>query len=136
MDFVCAKCDKALEKSAELLIKGCPVCGSKVFKTLASSTENSSNAMQIMVTKLKEQPEPHMDNQMVKYEIIPKLLEEGMETEKDNIASVRLRRRGVYEINIESLFRDKKADPIILSGKPGIYRVEIIPQSKKECKKL
>ena len=71
------------------------------------------------------------------FKIIPRVLKEAVEEEKeqlakDNIPAVKLKRKGVYEVNLESLFRDKKSDPIILSGKTGIYRIEILPVGKKE----
>jgi len=78
-----------------------------------------------------------MDEYSKKYKIVPRVVTDTKEDEseqlaKDNIPAVKLKRKGVYEVNLESLFRDKKSDPIILSGKTGVYRIEILPTGKKE----
>jgi predicted nucleic acid-binding Zn-ribbon protein len=132
MEFICAKCQTKLEKTAKLLIKGCPHCGSKVFS--ASSPAKKAERQKIEPEVKKESIEKQFS---ATYQIIPKLLKEEQEKQrsalaKDTIPSVKLKQKGIYEVNVDSLFRDKKTDPIILSGKSGIYRVEIVPVNKNK----
>ena len=132
MEFICAKCNTTLDKTADLLVEGCFKCGSKVFKTVSTPTEKPA----VMRTIPKVQREKIDDYSVTKYEIIPKLIKEEedertRELEADNIPAVKLRKKGIYDVNLESLFRDKKSDPIILSGKEGIYRIEIVPAKGK-----
>jgi predicted nucleic acid-binding Zn-ribbon protein len=138
MEFICAKCNHVLEKTAHLLTTGCPFCGSKVFKTVKTGDKTIGTETR---TEEEEQKE---------YRIVPKLLSPSTKTtartrtdrktpqeqeNHDGIASINLKEKGVYEINLDSLFRDKKTDPIILSSKTGVYRVEILPVKKKRKKK-
>ena len=132
MEFICAKCNATLEKTADLLVEGCKSCGSKVFKTVTTSEKSV-----IQKTIPKIQREKIEDYSVTKYEIIPKLIKEEIEEERtqeleeDNIPAVKLRKKGIYDVNLESLFRDKKSDPIVLSGKQGIYRIEMVPSKGK-----
>lgn len=133
MEFICAKCNAILEKTADLLVEGCSKCGSKVFKTITTTTEK----LTVVKTIPKVLHEKIEDYSVTKYEIIPKLIREDAEEERtreleaDNIPAIKLRKRGIYDVNLDSLFRDKKTDPIILSGKQGIYRIEMIPNKEK-----
>ncbi|NHK31489.1 MAG: hypothetical protein FK730_09070 [Asgard group archaeon] len=127
MEFTCAKCNIKLEKNTMLLRYGCPNCGSRVFKTSPSKNEES---IQIK-TALQDGDGLYTPN----YGIIPKVDSHTdkrvKDLEEDHIPSIKLREKGVYQVNIDCLFRDKKSDPIILSSKSGIYRVEL-PNCKKE----
>lgn len=128
MEFICAKCNIQLEKTTMLLRYGCPNCGSRVFKTCSAS----KNEARIQIKSvLQDDGSLYSPN----YEIIPKVEKQTdrrmKELDEDHIPSIKLREKGVYQLNIECLFRDKKSDPIILSGKSGIYRVEL-PGPKKE----
>ncbi|MBD3191721.1 MAG: hypothetical protein GF308_13825 [Candidatus Heimdallarchaeota archaeon] len=124
MDFICGKCNKPLKKTPQLLIHGCSHCGSKVFKTVPSKGQKNKGD--------DKHPPPTREerSQSKQYKIIPKMWEE--KTGSDGLATINLRKRGVYEVNLESLFRSKESDPIILSGKEGFYRIEILPSSKKK----
>ncbi|NHJ49515.1 MAG: hypothetical protein FK733_17125 [Asgard group archaeon] len=130
MEFICAKCYAELEKTAALLRTGCPKCGSRVFTTSLSS-------------QIKQKIGPSIESGIMqneyssKFEIIPKVdiskaVDDQIVEEEDHIPAIKLREKGVYEVNIDGLFRDKKSDPVIVSGKPGIYRVELLQGSKEE----
>ncbi|MHA1187776.1 MAG: OapC/ArvC family zinc-ribbon domain-containing protein [Candidatus Heimdallarchaeota archaeon] len=132
MEFICDKCNARLEKTGDLLLKGCTSCGSKVFKTISSDEDLIQEGSPIPRVYREK-----MDEYSKKYKIVPRVVTDTKEDEseqlaKDNIPAVKLKRKGVYEVNLESLFRDKKSDPIILSGKTGVYRIEILPTGKKE----
>lgn len=137
MEFICDKCNARLEKTGDLLLKGCTNCGSKVFQTISSDDDLIQEG-----TVLPRVYREKMDEYSKKYKIVPRIItntkeveeeeEESEQLAKDNIPAVKLRRKGVYDVNLESLFRDKKSDPIILSGKTGVYRIEILPTGKKE----
>jgi len=132
MEFICDKCNAQLEKTGDILLKGCTNCGSKVFKTI-SSIDDLSQESTIIPRVYREK----MDEYSKTFKIVPRVktdieVEESEQLAKDNIPAIKLRRKGVYDVNLESLFRDKKSDPIILSGKTGVYRIEILPTGKKE----
>ena len=132
MEFICDKCNARLEKTGDLLLKGCTSCGSKVFKTISSDEDLIQEGPPISRVYREK-----LDEYSKKYKIVPRVVTDTKEDEseqlaKDNIPAVKLKRKGVYEVNLESLFRDKKSDPIILSGKTGVYRIEILPTGKKE----
>ncbi|MHA1629803.1 MAG: OapC/ArvC family zinc-ribbon domain-containing protein [Candidatus Heimdallarchaeota archaeon] len=134
MDFICAKCHQKLEKDPTLIANGCQNCGSKVFITRKSLEEKSIEAYYPKNKESQEREE--------KWVIKPIVLKESAEERKrkedlraDNLPAIKLREKGVYEVNINGLFRGDKLDPIILSGKPGIYRVEF-PSKGKNKKKV
>ena len=132
MEFIYDKCNARLEKTGDLLLKGCTSCGSKVFKTISSDEDLIQEGPPI-TREYREK----LDEYSKKYKIVPRVVTDTKEDAseqlaKDNIPAVKLKRKGVYEVNLESLFRDKKSDPIILSGKTGVYRIEILPTGKKE----
>ena len=138
MDIICAKCNTHLEKSTDLLINGCNKCGSKVFKTETSSLTDKS---EIRITIPKALRENLDEFSTTSFEIVPKIIpqekiakkeDEKDNLDEDNIPAIKLKKKGVYEVNLESLFRDKKSDPIILSGKSGVYRVELLPTTAKK----
>jgi len=132
MDFICAKCHQKLEKDSAILAKGCHHCGSKVF-----ITRKTSNAIMERTTSQRDH-ELLIDKDNGKVLIRPLVLDDHSQEEKrkeelmaDHLPAVKLREKGVYEVNINGLFRGSKTDPIILSGRPGIYRVEFLQKRKK-----
>ena len=139
MDFTCAKCNTKQEKSPTLLSTGCPKCGSRVFKT---TTLRTRAALDVLRTIPRVETENIDEFMTTRYKVIPKVVDQKSDHERkqdldeDSIPTIKLKEKGVYEVNIEGLFRDKKSDPIILSGKTGIYKVELMASDKKEWKKL
>ena len=135
MEFICAKCNTELEKNHELLTSGCHKCGSKVFKTLSTPGTITASTLK---AALKIQRERIEQSDITGFGIVPRLIKEDVEGERiknlddDNIPTIKLKQKGVYEVNIGGLFRDKKSDPIILSGKSGIYKVELSSGNNKE----
>jgi predicted nucleic acid-binding Zn-ribbon protein len=135
MEFICAKCNTELEKNHALLTNGCHNCGSKVFKTLSTpgtiTASTLKAALQIQRKRIEQ-------SDITGFGIVPRLIKEDVEGERikdlddDNIPTIKLKQKGVYEVNIGGLFRDKKSDPIILSGKSGIYKVELPGGNKEE----
>ncbi|MGC9777904.1 MAG: hypothetical protein HZR80_01515 [Candidatus Heimdallarchaeota archaeon] len=137
MDFTCAKCNTKQEKSPTLLSTGCPKCGSRVFKT---TTLRTKAALDVLRTIPRVETENLDELMTTRYRVFPKVIEQKSDSERkrdldeDSIPTIKLKEKGVYEVNIEGLFRDKKSDPIILSGKTGIYKVEMMLPEKKEQK--
>jgi len=135
MEFICAKCNAKLEKDHTLLTNGCYKCGSKVFKTLSTPGIITASTLRAALKIQRERIEKY---DTASFGIIPRLIKEDIEDERikdledDNIPTIKLKQKGVYEVNIGGLFRDKKSDPIILSGKSGIYKVELASGNKKE----
>ncbi|MCF2142721.1 MAG: Zn-ribbon domain-containing protein [Candidatus Heimdallarchaeota archaeon] len=135
MDFICAKCHQKLEKDPTLIANGCQNCGSKVFITKTSLEEKRRETC---YPKTKESPEEEKEKWVIKPIVLKESPAERKRKEDlmaDNLPAIKLREKGVYEVNIDGLFRGDKLDPIILSGKPGIYRVEF-PSKGKNKKKV
>ncbi len=135
MDFTCAKCNTKQEKSPTLLSTGCPKCGSRVFKT---TTFRTKAALDVLRGIPRVETENLDELMTTRYRVFPKIIEQQSDSERkrdldeDNIPTIKLKEKGVYEVNIDGLFRDKKLDPIILSGKTGIYKVELMLPETKE----
>ncbi len=135
MEFICAKCNAKLEKDHTLLTNGCYKCGSKVFKTLSTPGTITASTIKAALKIQRDRMEQH---DTTGFGFVPRLIKEDVEGERikdldeDNIPTIKLKQKGVYEVNIGGLFRDKKSDPIILSGKSGIYKVELASGNNKE----
>lgn len=128
MDFICGKCNTKMIKTADLLVKGCSNCGSKVFKTQSASASKALEAIRSIPGLQKVDTEAN-------FGIMPEIQKEEIQRREDlsedHIPAIKLKEKGVYEVNIDGLFRNEKNDPVILSGKSGVYRVEF-PGSKKK----
>jgi len=135
MEYICSKCNTKLEKTPNLLATGCTKCGSKVFKI---KTATAKEILRTLRTKPQVRSRQDNESNEKKYDIVPRVmvddidLKRRMDLQEDNIPAIKLKEKGVYEVNVNGLFRNKKADPIILSGKTGIYRVEFLPVRKKD----
>ncbi|MHA2357199.1 MAG: OapC/ArvC family zinc-ribbon domain-containing protein [Candidatus Heimdallarchaeaceae archaeon] len=107
---VCALCNKELNLSTQILLEGCPYCGSFKFKTFRelSNVEEKEQELDLIVEKEIEESD----------------IEEGVE-------AIRLTSEGVFEVDIGKLLTDSDEDqPIISRDKDGSYYIKI--QQKKQ----
>jgi len=107
---VCALCNQELVLSTQILLEGCPHCGSFKFKTFRelSNVEEKVQELELIVEKEIEESE----------------IQEGVE-------SIRLTSEGVFEVDIGKLLTDSDEDqPIISRDKDGSYYIKI--QQKKQ----
>jgi len=106
----CAVCDRELTLSTQIIVNGCPFCGSFKFKTFRESTEDEERKQELELIVEKEIDETE--------------IQEGVE-------AIRLTSDGVFEVDIDKLLSETKDDqPIIGRNKDGSYYIKL--QSKKE----
>jgi len=91
---VCVVCGKRMPQGHNEL--NCPACGSNVFK---------------LMREVKEEKKEEEKN------LLPMT-----RSEEDKLETVRILRRGVFEIDIEALF---KGAPPIVSDREGAYRIPL-----------
>ncbi|MCE7747554.1 MAG: hypothetical protein GPJ51_04110 [Candidatus Heimdallarchaeota archaeon] len=109
---MCALCDKKLELNSQILLNGCPYCGSFKFKTYRE-----------MSTDQKKEEELEL---IVEKEIHQTDIKEGVE-------EIRLTSDGVFEVDIEKLLSDSDDNkPIISRNKDGSYYIKF--QTEEEEK--
>lgn len=133
----CINCGAELEK-LEDLANGCPKCGSKYFKLVALSPKNNkekeedikdsandSSNNDSTITENNQNP-----NEENKTNVSDNLLtDDSEETKKDieefkkeNIESVLVKQKGIYEVNLEHLLED---DSLVFADEKGNYVVDI-----------
>ena len=101
---ICANCEKDITLSSDILLNGCPDCGSFKFKTFKEGN-------------IKFQDEKEL-NLIVEKEVENTDIQEGLE-------SVRLTSEGVFEVDLEKLLTESgKEKPIISRNKDGSYFIK------------
>ena len=108
---ICAICEKDITLSSDLLLNGCPNCGSFKFKTFKEGS-------------IKFQDEKELDI-IVEKEVDNTDIQEGLE-------SVRLTSEGVFEVDLEKLLTESgKEKPIISRDKDGSYFIKFITKEEE-----
>jgi predicted nucleic acid-binding Zn-ribbon protein len=106
----CAICERELELSTQIIVNGCPYCGSFKFKTFREKSENEQKEQELELIVEKEIGETDI---------------------KEGVEAIRLTSEGVFEVDIDKLLSESKEDqPIIGRNKDGSYYIRL--QSKKE----
>lgn len=101
---ICAICEKDITLSSDILLNGCPNCGSFKFKTFKEGS-------------IKFQDEKELDL-IVEKEVEHTGIQEGLE-------SVRLTSDGVFEVDLEKLLTESGEEkPIISRNKDGSYFIK------------
>jgi len=100
---ICNKCGIKLE--GEDLIKGCPKCGSKVYKFVNTNTRKK-------VIKKEKSKNYHLEEKLP----------------KDSIESVRVEDKGVYSLNLKHLLA---GETNVYSDSKGNYAIDINDLLKK-----
>lgn len=113
MPHQCLKCEKIYDNDSDVIIKGCPNCGSKLF---------------LFVKKV---PEAEQEVELTKEqkEIILKEVEDFVDIETTDgpiilkLENIRILSPGKYEIDINQLM--KKEKPLIYKVQDGTYVIDL-----------
>lgn len=106
---VCSRCNTELNEDD--LEKGCPNCGSKVFKFV--------NTKAIAEKKKKEEEK----------ELEKDSLDEEISIDEDSIESIKVEDKGVYEVNLPHIL---EGDTDVYSDTEGNYAIDINSLLKKK----
>ncbi len=101
---ICALCEEKLELNSQILLNGCPFCGSFKFKTYKemSTDQKKEEELDLIVEKEIHQTDI-----------------------KDGLESIRLTSEGVFEVDIEKLLTENgDTKPIISRNKDGSYYIK------------
>lgn len=101
---ICALCEKEIELNTQILINGCPFCGSFKFKTYKQT-----------------------DDSEIKEKELELIIEDEIEKTgiTDGVESIRLTTDGVFEVDIEKLLSESdNQNPIISRDKDGSYFIK------------
>lgn len=96
---VCAACGERIPREHNELV--CPACGSNVFRLVREVKREEGEA---------KREEKGDDLLLVN------------QSKGDRVETVKILRRGVFEINLEALF---KGAPLIISDREGAYRIPL-----------
>jgi predicted nucleic acid-binding Zn-ribbon protein len=113
MPHQCLKCEAVFDNTSDVIIKGCPKCGSKLFLFIKKTPEK-----QIEIELSKEQKD-----------LILKEVEGYTEIQESEtpiilkLENVRVLAPGKYEIDINQLM--KKDKPLIYKIQDGTYVIDI-----------
>lgn len=109
---ICALCNQELELNTEIIVKGCPYCGSFKFKTIRemSPTDEKQHELELIIEK-----------ELKDVEI------------QESIEAIRLTDDGVFEVDVEKLLDKTESDQAIIGrDKDGSYFIKF--QSEKKVK--
>jgi len=108
---ICAICEKDITLSNDILLDGCPNCGSFKFKTFKEGN-------------IKFQDEKELDI-IVEREVENTDIQEGLE-------SIRLTSEGVFEVDIEKLLTESGKEKTIISrDKDGSYFIKFTTKEEQ-----
>ncbi len=99
----CLRCGKLIE-TVEEVDRGCP-CGSKVFLFQGDGAAEEEIA----------------DSEWIEKEITKKFAEDGHSVVLD-LENVRMREKGIFELNLHSLI---KKEPIVVKDTNGVYYIKL-----------
>jgi len=123
MPHQCVKCGAVYVDGTEVILKGCPDCGGKMFFFIKEEAlKKNKNKLPDLSEKEKEQIEKDV------YEIM------GEDIDKDkpivlDIESINILKPGKYELDLVNLF--KKKQPLIYKLEDGKYVIDIIETFNK-----
>ena len=101
---LCGLCGKEIELNTQILINGCPYCGSFKFKTIRQDANQDFKEKELEL--------------IVEKEISQTEIQEGVE-------AIRLTTDGVFEVDIEKLLTESdNQNPIIGRNKDGSYFIK------------
>ncbi len=126
MPHQCVKCGKIYDNTSDVILKGCKVCGGKMFFFIKDKDIKKTNIVSNLSKKEKEQIEKDV------YDII------GDNIDKDkpivlDIESINILKPGKYELDLVNLF--KKKHPLIYKLEDGKYVIDLIETFNKFNKK-
>jgi predicted nucleic acid-binding Zn-ribbon protein len=110
----CVRCGATYEDNDDSILKGCPSCGS-IFFLYFKNERQMEEAKEIEEELKKEEKAIEKEIKQVEKKKKAKEREFGIET-------IRIKKEGVYEINLKGLMQDK---PIIVLEKGKIYLIHL-----------
>ena len=109
----CMGCGTVFKDEDESILNGCPVCGSRFFLFIKDTKEEKKlEKIERELKKKKKVLEEAVKRKKVKKE----------ERKEFGVETVRVVRKGVYEIDVGGLLEGK---PLIILEKGGIYLVHL-----------
>lgn len=101
---LCGLCGKEIELKTQILINGCPHCGSFKFKTIRQDANQEIREKELEL--------------IVEDEITQTEIQEGVE-------AIRLTSDGVFEVDVEKLLSESNdQNPIVGRNKDGSYFIK------------
>ena len=101
---LCGLCGKEIELNTQILINGCPHCGSFKFKTIRQDANQEIREKELEL--------------IVEDELSQTEIQEGVE-------SIRLTSDGVFEVDVEKLLSESDdQNPIVGRNKDGSYFIK------------
>ncbi|MEA4956733.1 MAG: Zn-ribbon containing protein [Methanobrevibacter sp.] len=107
---ICSKCGTELK--GDDLLKGCPKCGSKLFKFVNTKAIEEKKRRE---KEEKENPAP----------------EEKISIDKNSVESIKVEDKGVYEVNLHHIL---EGETDVFSDKEGNYAIDINSLLRKNRK--
>ena len=116
--YVCIKCGRKYPKGSKAIINGCE-CGSRFFSYEKKEVPREIIDLTELTPNDREKRKEELE------EIIAELMREfGLrEGETFDIETIRVRGKGIYEVDIQKLL---SREPIIVAGTRGIYRIDLV----------
>ncbi|MHA1203178.1 MAG: hypothetical protein ACTSQ4_11755 [Candidatus Heimdallarchaeaceae archaeon] len=109
---ICGLCEKEIELNTQILINGCPFCGSFKFKTYRQEGDLDIKERELELI---------VENEIGKTEI-----QEGVE-------AIRLTSDGVFEVDVDKLLSENEdQNPIIGRDKDGSYFIKFQKTEKDD----
>ena len=101
---ICALCNKELELNTEIIVKGCPFCGSFKFKTLRETSPSDEKQHELEMIIEKELKDVEI---------------------KESLEAIRLTEDGVFEVDVDKLLdKTESEQTIIATDKDGSYFIK------------
>ena len=100
--YHCTACNSNPSTEKEIFF-GCSRCGNKLFKIIESTTENEANIPKTAIHSSKNNGK-----------------------EKDlQFTSISVEDRGIYQINVEKLLKEKENRIVAVSDKDGVVHIKM-----------
>lgn len=113
MPHQCLKCETIYDNTSDVIIKGCPNCGSKLFLYIKKvpKVQKEIELSEIQKTTIMKEISNYVDIDEIDAPIILKL------------ENVRILEPGKYEIDINQLL--KKEKPLVYKVQDGTYVIDL-----------
>ena len=121
----CTRCGKIHPDSADYLVNGCDVCGSKFFFYIR---QEAVHKYEKEVEKLTKQEVKEIEQDI--REILPEKIDKD-ETVILDLEAIRVIKPGKYRIDVTNLFTQK---PVVIRIGPGKYELDLSTIMQKDMK--
>lgn len=126
MPHQCVRCGAMYDDGSEVILKGCTVCGSRLFFYIRQERLNELKNFQSNLSD--------SDKKQIEEDILDLIGQEGVKDSSIvlDIEAIRIPKPGSYEIDIVRLF---KGDPIIYKLEEGKYFIDVAESLKRAREK-